>query len=199
LSMADKTASAVNPSELVPPEEAPSLALADLSVVDPRFNPALLGAALAHLLETWETAVTGSEDPLAERASPEARDALLRPGPDAQVFVRDAVLKSWEVIALHVDRKPPAVDVEVHIEAVRYLVRYETAIRAGNATDVLPAKLTWTLELTDSTEVPWRLVGSSDASTGIADGSPGASDPLWLKFANLTSRRSSARRQKHRP
>jgi hypothetical protein len=198
LSKADTTASGVAPSELVPPDEAPSLALGDLSVVDPRFDPSLLGAALAHLVESWEAAVSGSEDPLAERASQEARDALLRPGPDAQVFVRDAVLKSWEVLELHLDRKPPAVDVAVHLEVVRYLVRYETAIRAGNATDARPITLTWTLELTESTEVPWRLVSSSDASLGIEDGPLGTSGSLWSRLLYRSSVNSISHRSKRR-
>ena len=103
LSMADQISSGVALSELVSPEEPPSLALADLSVVEPQFSPSLLGAALAHLLEAWEMAVTGSEAPFAERASPESRDALLRPDSDHRLFVRDVELTSWDVIKLHLD------------------------------------------------------------------------------------------------
>ncbi len=164
---ADGSSKDVDLSDLVSPEEAPSLALADLSVVDPRFDPSLLGAALSHLLEAWETAVTGSESPLAELASPQARDALLRPGPESQLYVRDVVLKSWEVIKLHLDRKPPVVDVELHVVAVRYVVRFESAIRVGNATDPRPVTLTWTLELTESSEVPWQLISASGSDAGI--------------------------------
>jgi hypothetical protein len=50
-------------------------------------------------------------------------------------------------------------------------VRYESAIRVGNATDARPMTLTWTLELTGSTEIPWRLVSANDSAVGI-DGWP---------------------------
>jgi hypothetical protein len=167
LSMADKISSGFALSELVPVEEPPPIALADLSVVDPRFTPSLLGAALTHLLESWEMAVTGSEEPLAERASVESRDALLRPDANHRLFVRDVTLTSWEVIKLQLDRTPPAVDVELQVVAVRYIVAGGSAIRAGNTTEPCPMTLAWTLEFTGSTEVPWRLVSANDPATDI--------------------------------
>jgi hypothetical protein len=165
--MADQISSGVSLSELVPPEEPPSIALADLSVVEPQFSPSLLGAALAHLLDVWEMAVTGSEAPLAERASPESRDALLRPDADHRLFVRDVELTSWDVIKLHLDRQRPAVDVELQVRAIRYIVASDSAIRAGSTTATCPMTLAWTLECRDSTQVPWRLVTANDPSTTI--------------------------------
>jgi hypothetical protein len=167
LSMADKISSGVALSELVPPDEPPSIALADLSVVDPRFNPSLLGAALAHLLESWEMAVTGSETPLAERASLESRDALLRPDTNHRLLVRDVALTSWEVIKLQLDRTPPTVDVELRVVAVRYIVAGDSAIRAGSTTEPCPMTLAWTLAYSDSTQVPWRLVTANDPAIAI--------------------------------
>jgi hypothetical protein len=167
LSMADKISSGVALSELVPPEEPPAIALADLSVVDPRFSPSLLGAALAHVLESWEMAVTGSEAPLAERADLESRDALLRPDTNHRLFVRDVALTSWEVIKLHLDRTPPTVDVDLRVVAVRYIVAGDSAIRAGSTTERCPMTLAWTLAFTDSTQVPWRLVTANDPATAI--------------------------------
>lgn len=55
-------------SDLVAADERPDLALLDLSVVDGRFLPALIGAELAHLLEVWEEAASGSDEPLCDRA-----------------------------------------------------------------------------------------------------------------------------------
>jgi hypothetical protein len=170
LSMATPTPAGVALSDLVAPDEDPSLALSELSVVDPRFTPDLLDAALHHLVEVWETAVAGSEKPLAERANTEVCDALLRPGANANLVVRDLVLGSWAVTRLHLDRTPPAVDVELHVTAVRYVMRFESAMRAGSNTERHEIRLEWTLELGDSIEVPWRLVATN---------SPAADIPGW--------------------
>lgn len=153
--------------DLVSPDEQPSFALLDLSVVDGRFAPALIAAELAHLIEAWEEAATRSEAPLEKLASVDARDALLRPSPGHRLVLRDAVMKSWEATKLDLSRRPPAIDVSVQIDAVRYIVTAHGTYVAGNNTDAHRLALIWTLELTDSAGAPWRLAASNNAAMAI--------------------------------
>lgn len=157
------------PGELVSADAPPTFALPDLSVVDGRFLPALIGAQLAHLVEAWEEAVAGSQTPLEALASAEAITALLRPSPGSRLIVRDAVLKSWHPTRLELSQPPPTITVRLEVEAVRYAVSDDGLHHAGNETDPRPMTLTWLLELTESTKAPWRLV----ASTNPAEDVPG--------------------------
>jgi hypothetical protein len=161
LASAQKVGDAVALSDLVGADEPPAFALLDLSVVDSRFGPALIASQLAHLLEAWEGAVSGSEAPLEELASAHARAALLRPRPGTRLVVRDAVLKSWEAARLDLSRQPPGIEVTLDVEAVRYVVRDNGSHVAGNRTEARRMALTWTLELADSAQTPWRLAISN--------------------------------------
>lgn len=122
-------------SDLVNADDPPAFALLDLSVVDNCFGPELIAAQLAHLLEAWEGAVNGSEGPLAEQASEDARNALLRPSRGRHLIVRDVVLKSWETTDLELSRHPPAIEVTMDVGAVRYVVRDDGTAVAGNQSD----------------------------------------------------------------
>lgn len=156
-------------SELVSPDEPPALAVLDLSIVDARFFPPLIAAALAHLVEAWQEAVTGSATPLEERASAEAIAVLLRPGPGWRLFLRDAVLTSWEPTGLQLSRRPPAIEIELRVDAVRFVATDDDDRRFGNETERRGILLTWLLELSDSATTPWRLA----TSTNPADEIPG--------------------------
>jgi hypothetical protein len=168
LASAQKVGDDVALSELVSPDEPPAFALLDLSVVDSRFGTPLIAAELAHLLEAWEGAVTGSEGPFEELASDDARAALLRPSGGTRLIVRDAVLKSWEATRLDLSRDPPAIELTLDVEAVRYVVRDNGSHVAGNRTDARGMALTWVLELTLSTRAPWRLATSNNPAEAIA-------------------------------
>jgi hypothetical protein len=157
-------------ADLVSADDPPAFALLDLSVVDSRFLPALIAAGLVHLLEAWEDAVTGSEEPFERMASIDARQALLRPGPGRRLIVRDAVLKSWEATRLHLAQHPPAIEVTLDDEAVRCVVRDDGIAVAGNQTGPRRMALMWILELTDSAQAPWRLATAN---------SPAAAIPGW--------------------
>jgi predicted lipid-binding transport protein (Tim44 family) len=111
--------------------------------------------------------VVGSEAPREELASAEARAAFLRPSGGTRLVVRDAVLKSWEATRLELSRDPPAVEVKLDVEAVRYVVRDSGSAVAGNHTDVRPMAVTWVLELTNSARAPWRLATSSNPAKAI--------------------------------
>ena len=154
-------------NDLVSADTPPAFALLDLSIVDGRFLPALIGAELAHLLAAWEGAAVGSERPLEELASDDARAALLRPGPGARLIIRDAVLKSWEPTRLDLVARPPSIELTLEVEAVRYVVEDDGHAVAGNTTDTRRMALTWTLELSDSTRSPWWLATSNNPAEAI--------------------------------
>ncbi|HEY1832758.1 MAG TPA: hypothetical protein VGG38_21145 [Acidimicrobiales bacterium] len=152
---------------LVGRDDPPAFALLDLSVVDSRFESALIAAQLAHLIEVWEEAVNGSEEPLEELTSNQVKGTLLRPARGTRLIVRDAVLKSWEASKLHLSQRPPAIEVTLDVQAVRYVVRDNGTSVAGNRTDAHQMALTWALELTDSAQDPWRLTKSNNPAEGI--------------------------------
>jgi hypothetical protein len=154
-------------SELVSADEHPTLALYDLSVVDGRFLPALIAYEVAHLLEAWEEAVTGSTAPLEALASPDAITTLLAPAADIRFILRDATLRSWEPTGLHLSRQPPAIDIQVKIDAVRFGQTNDGRRRIGNDTERREIALTWTLELTGPTSTPWRLSASTNPARTV--------------------------------
>ena len=154
-------------SDLVRSDDPPAFALPDLSVVDSRFQPALIAASIAHIIESWEVASTGSEAPLAAVADAGARDALLRPGPHARLLVRDAVLVSWEPIRLRLVDHPPSVDIALDVRAVRFVVDDQGSRVAGNAGEPHDMALNWVLELTDLPAIPWRLTRSSSPAMAV--------------------------------
>lgn len=164
---AQKVSADVVLAELVSPDDPPALAMLDLSIVDGRFFPPLIAAQLAHLVEAWEGAATGSAAPLEARASAEAVAALLQPGPDRRFFLRDAVLTSWEPTGLALSRRPPAIEVELQVEAIRCVTTDDGRQRFGNETERREILLTWTLELSGSATTPWRLTASTNPAEAI--------------------------------
>lgn len=167
LGSAQKIPADVSPAELVGADEPPAFALLDLSVVDGRFLPELIADQLAHLVEVWEEAVTGSAAPLEAVADANAVSALLYPAADRRLIIRDAVLKSWEPMRLELSQRPPTIVVNVVVEACRYVVSDDGIRRAGNDDVRREISLTWTLQLTDATDAPWRLVKSSNPAAGM--------------------------------
>ncbi len=164
---AEKVAKGTRLSELVPADEPPALALLDLSVADSRFLPALIAAELAHMIEAWEEASTGSEAPLEALASGDARSALLHPANDKRLIVRDAALKSWQPTKLDLSHHPPAVKVELEVDAIRYVATAERDYIAGNADQPHQMKLAWVLELAEPAHTPWRLSVSDNPAEQI--------------------------------
>lgn len=164
LAQTDRVRGDVRFADLVSAGESPALALPDLAVVDARFAPELIAAELAHLVEAWEEATTGSEKPFAELADAKAIAALLRPAPRTSLMIRDAVLKTWTPTHLELSRRPPAVEVRLEVEAVRYVVGTH---RAGNRTEPRRMTLTWLLELTEAEQAPWRLTSTNSPAESI--------------------------------
>jgi hypothetical protein len=154
-------------SDLLSVGEPPALALFDLSLLDGRFESTLIATELAHLLVAWEEAVTGSEGPFEELASAQARTTLLRPRRGTRLVLRDAVLRSWEPTRLELARQPPTIEVALDVEAVRFVVTDRGSHLAGDETDPRRIGLTWILELSGSTQAPWRLASSNNPAEAI--------------------------------
>jgi hypothetical protein len=78
------------------------------------------------------------------------------------------MLKSWQPIKLDLTREPLSIELTLAVEAVRYVVNDVGRALAGNPTIRQSVPLTWTLELTDSAEIPWRLTTSDVPAKSIA-------------------------------
>lgn len=167
LAVAQRVPTTIAPDELVDAEQPPALALLDLSVVDGRFSPQLIAAQLAHLVEAWEEAITGSQSPLQSLGSTDAVTALLRPSPGMRLLMRDSVLKSWQPTHLGLSDQPPTITVRIEIEAIRYLVSDDGLHRAGNDAEPRPIVMTWTMELSGPAKAPWQLAASSNPAEAV--------------------------------
>jgi len=161
----------VSPGELIDHDEPPMLALLDLSAVDGRFMPALLGADLARIVEAWEEASTGAQGPLLQVATPEASAGLLHAssgGAKVTLRIQDAVIRRWELLRLDASASPARVEVSLTVEAIRYLIDETTGGHVAGSTDVShEISLTWTLELADGAVAQWRLVTTSDPAAAL--------------------------------
>jgi hypothetical protein len=159
------------PADLVTGGSDARLQLLDLSNVDGRFTLALLGAAVGHLVDAWEEAATGSLEPLSRVASREACEQLLQPQGRAsgmRMMLQDASLERWEPIAFDAKCEPPRVVVSVTVAAVRYVVSTASGEHLAGSTEFRrPIPLSWTLELSESHPVSWRLRASSNPAAEI--------------------------------
>lgn len=149
-----------NLGELISPDLAAPDQLRELSVLDDRFSPDLLAAALRHLVQAWEDYADGSRQPLEEVATARAIQALVHPGHGRREdLIRDAELATWKV--LHVDPGPRAPRIRVQVE-----VRSAAVAGDGRWNDPSPRRvkqaLVWTLELEgdEGHEPGWKLTRS---------------------------------------
>jgi hypothetical protein len=149
--------------------------LLDLSLIDGRYLPALLEATLVHLIDVWEQATAGTGQPLADRASPEARDQLLHPPVDGvrmRMVLRDATLRQWEPVQVAAGEARP-LEIALTVSAVRFLVDPSTAEHVwGSPKYPQDIRLWWKLAPTHTKEIAWRLVNSSDPAADIPGVAP---------------------------
>jgi hypothetical protein len=161
----EPAAGAIDPGALYDHDAPAPLALLDLSLADGRFSPLLIAAALSHIVEAWETASDGSDEPLTRVASKAAIQALLSEsdGGDRR-FIRDATLEHWEVVAVDAARQPPAITVSVLIKAASWTERHPIS---GSDRQRRELAHTWTLELDETRRQVgyWRLASSSAAAS----------------------------------
>jgi hypothetical protein len=142
--------------------------LLDLAVVDAHFTPELLQVALEQLIEAWEQATNGIEDPLSLRASALACEQLLHVrsgGEPLDIVLRDARLDHWRPMRV----AATAVEVQVSVGCVRYVIDAATRRhRYGSRDQRHDIVLEWTLGRTPSGTLPWQLTHSTDPARTIA-------------------------------
>lgn len=137
--------------------------LRELSVLDDRFSPDLLEAALRHLVQAWEDYADGSRAPLEGLATDKAIRALIHPGNGpAPHLIRDAELGRWKTLDVTPGARPARVRVRVEIESAAV-----AANSHWNEPDQPRSTriLVWTLELTPGAgdDPEWRLTHSVEA------------------------------------
>lgn len=174
LAASDRLAIGGAVGELIESGPASVEQLGDLSIVDGRFLPALIEAQLVHLIEAWEEATVGSEEPLVALTDQNVKDTLLevstKHGP-ARLILQDAVLQTWTPTTIRADDARIAIEVTLTVTAVRYVIAPSTGARLAGSNDARhEITLNWTLKLTDQPRMPWRLTASDR---------PGASIP-WI-------------------
>ncbi|HEY1508603.1 MAG TPA: hypothetical protein VGF93_06355 [Solirubrobacteraceae bacterium] len=149
--------------ELTDRDAPPARQLQDLSVVDDRFEPALLEATIKHILDAWELSADGSTRTFAELATKNAIRSLHYPGgPGGHRYVRDVSLSHWEVAGLNPAPERPTVQVAIEIKAATS--RSDGKRLSGSDRRRRRLHLLWTLKLEadDAGEPRWRLAASEN-------------------------------------
>jgi hypothetical protein len=145
--------------------------LVELAHMDGRFDPDLLSARIAHIVQAWEEACTGSPKPLAYVTSPEAFDALLHPRSSdrtRRMIIRDAVVDRWEPTELVLSGASPEIKISLTVSAVRYLLGNLDVTRAGHTTSARHhIALGWTLALTHSKPAAWALAITTNPARDV--------------------------------
>ncbi len=140
----------------------------DLSLADARFMPALLEVAARRAVAAWVEAVDGSDDALAQVASPEAVQALLYGGDASRrtrLVVRGARVRRIEIASVQVEREPATMTLVVEVGGRRYVEDRDTAaVLSGSKDSATTFTETWTLALDGSGDAPWRLVSAAGAA-----------------------------------
>lgn len=166
----DRHAASRGEQSLADLTDTPYRQLLDLSVIDGRFMPELIHAIVTHLIEAWEESAVDDDRPLAAITTKAARGTLLRPGPQARshLALRDAQLLDWKVATVSATSIDTHVDVNLRLSAIRVLYDRETGAHVAGSLDIRhEISLRWRLEPTDSIDVPWRLLSTSDPSADI--------------------------------
>lgn len=155
-------------SELLVAGTEPYSALLELSVLDGRYVPALLDAALRHLLDVWQTATAGSDGPLRAVADGSAVDDLLHAPDGARklpVVVRDLQLHEWFLAEFARDATPPTVLVHLTVEGISYRIRPNSTIHPSDTMSPRERNLWWRLALVERGPTQWRLINADAAGT----------------------------------
>ncbi|WP_026909971.1 TIM44-like domain-containing protein [Patulibacter minatonensis] len=163
MAAADTAGDAVAVAELVPAEmsdDARTVAM-DLSLVDDRFSPDVLTAAVRAAVGAWTTAIDGSDDQLERLATPDAVQRLLYGGDDKiRTVVRGPRIDEVVIDRVDGSTAPPRIEVSVRHHARWYREDRDTqAVVEGSRTKEVARAERWTFRLDDDAERPWLLVG----------------------------------------
>jgi len=159
-------------SDLLVPGTDPYSALLELSVLDGRYVPALLEAALRHLLEVWQTATAGSDGPLHAVADDAAVDDLLYAPDGARklpVVVRDMQLREWFLAEFARDVTPPTVLVHLTVEGISYRIRPNSTMHPSDTMSPRERNLWWRLALVERGPTQWRLITADASGTAFTE------------------------------
>jgi predicted lipid-binding transport protein (Tim44 family) len=137
----------------------------DLAMVDGRFAPDVLEAAVRQAVAAWAEAVDGDDAALERAATPGAVRELLYAG-DAggktRLVVRGPKLKALRITALHADAVPPAMTVEADVSGRRYREDRDTvAVVEGSKDREVTFTERWTMTLDGDATTPWRIAEAS--------------------------------------
>lgn len=139
----------------------------DLSLVDGRWAPDALEAALRQAVAAWAEAVDGADDDLLDVATADAARDLLHPGDPTRrtrLVIRGPRVRRLRIVALDPAAEPPTMTVEVEVSGRRYVEDRDTAaVLRGSRERETTATERWTLALAGPDERPWRIV---DAAAG---------------------------------
>jgi len=162
IAVADATTPAEEVATLTTITDDARAAALDLSLVDDRFSPDVLTAAVRDAVDAWVEAIDGDDAALERRADEAAIQALLY-GDDRARRVR-TVVRGLHVHAVLIDAldgraAPPTMRVTVRYEGAWYREDRDTqAVVDGSRSRRVLREEQWTLALVDDAEVPWRLV-----------------------------------------
>lgn len=150
----------------------PAFELLDRSLLDGRYTPALMEAAIRRIVDAWEVAAAGNEAPLRLVATAPAVDALLHPRQDphvARLVVRDLRVTRTQLRALDGTRA----QVDVVVRGARWLVSARSGAHVAGAPHAeRDMPLAWTLEIGDGGPSQWALVATSDPFTAAEPPAP---------------------------
>ncbi len=135
----------------------------DLSLVDGRFAPDVLAAAVGEVVDAWMQAIDGPDDPLAARTTPQALEALLYPTASHRdrLVIRGAEVKEITIVAVDVG-PPPKVRLELEVAGFQYVEdRDTTEVLAGSKRRRSKTRQLWTLRLSDDARRPWTVLGAT--------------------------------------
>ena len=142
----------------------------DLSLADPRFEPAVLEAAARRAVAGWAEAVDGEDAGLAAVSTPQALEALLHPSGDkTRLVVRGPQVRRLAIVALDAAAEPATMTVEVEVTGRRYVEdRDTTTVVSGSRDAETTFTERWKLALDGADDTPWRIVDAAAARSAAA-------------------------------
>lgn len=142
----------------------------DLALVDGRYGPEVIEAAVRTVVPAWVAAVDGADDQLLRVATPEAVRELLYPrgGEAIRLVVRGAAVEQVRITAFDAAKEPPEMTAEVRFKGRRYLEdRSTAAVVEGSREHEGEHVEQLVLQLDDADPaVPWRVVGRAGGPDG---------------------------------
>jgi predicted lipid-binding transport protein (Tim44 family) len=142
----------------------------DISLIDDRFAPRVLAAAVDDAVGAWVEAIDGDDAPLHAVASPAAVNDLLYPGDPTssrRIVVRAVRVRSVDIVELAARAQPPAMTVQLNVSGHRYEEdRTTTTVLSGDRSTETQFTLRWRMELSDDPTHPWSIAAVLDAGAG---------------------------------